>query len=124
MASRAMYFLLRTPGVPQSCIAILFFFFLIETETCRAVMLTWDGGTCIVECFITAESDQVEIFTEGRQREEVLIRGRPAEAYLGQGEGDSKYLLWMNENRDRMYLMNACLPLETMVRIAEGIREK
>ena len=47
LASGAMYFLLCTPGAPQSCIAILFFFFFFKYLSIYLAVLGLSFGMCV-----------------------------------------------------------------------------
>lgn len=79
-----------------------------------------DGGM-IFSCCIIDSGTVLAIQDEDAVCEKTKINGMPADYYQSLIDGDSNVLVWIDNDNGVIYDLNACLDMETMIKIAESI---
>lgn len=80
-----------------------------------------EEDSIILSCIIMSSDSQVDIFDCEADYEKMEINGMSADFYLSQNQEDTNTLVWIDENAQVMYLLDANLEKAEMIKIAENV---
>ena len=88
------------------------------------ILITSADDSMMLNCWLVADSDHLEVFTEDYDRTEMVVSNKEAEFFQPKNPKTASVAVWTNQDNSIMFYLSAHHPKEIMLQVAEGIIEK